>query len=161
MRISIIKILISAGMLIAITACSETKEVYFETLNDAKKQGAIERGWLPEVLPRSSHEIFGRHDTGANATWLRFKFSKNDIYNMAAQAEEMKPDDIKALYFPSISAAWWPDDLKRKLVDGSSGLKLYKYDRIIKYGDANQKIIQAYFVIDWNSDVAYYWEKEH
>ena len=37
-------------------------------------------------------------------------------------------------------------------------LKIYKYDKVIEYSNKRQKTVHSFFVIDWTSDVAYYWQ---
>lgn len=153
------KILIFILLPLVIIACSETQEAFYKNLDDAKKHDAIEKGWIPNILPRSSYEIYERHDLDTNTAWLRFKFDKNDINELIAQIEEVKPNEIYTVAFSSPNIRWWPKDLnKDSLTKGQPGLKLYKYKRVLQYADNKQKIVPAFFVIDWSSSIAYYWQ---
>jgi hypothetical protein len=57
-------------------SCGEVKDSFYKTLDDAKRSGDIERGWLPVILPDSSYEIYERHDIDTNAVWVRFRANK-------------------------------------------------------------------------------------
>ncbi len=46
--------------------CGEEPEVHYANWEQASGGGAISRGWLPEWLPRSAHNIRERHNIDTN-----------------------------------------------------------------------------------------------
>jgi hypothetical protein len=153
------KILILILLPLVIIACSETQDAFYKNIDEAIKHGAIERGWIPNVLPRSSYEIYEWHDLDTNIVRLKFKFDKKDINELVAQIEEVKPDEINAVVFPSPNISWWPRELtKDSIINGPSGLGIYKYNRVLQFADNRQQPVPGFFVIDWNSNIAYYWQ---
>ncbi len=147
-------------LLIFILGCSETQEKFYPNVEAAKKDGAIGGGWIPNIIPETASEIYERHNLDTNRVWLRFKFDKKDIKELIAQIEEVKPNEITAIEFSAPNVRWWPKDVnKDSLTKGQQlGLKLYKYKRVLQYGDNRQKTVLSFFIIDWNSNVAYYWQ---
>ncbi len=137
--------------------CSETQDTFYKNINEAKKDNAIERGWIPNIIPVSASEIYERHNLDTNRVWLRFKFDKKDINELITQIKEMKPVEIENIEFPMIGVKWWPKSLNKNSFT-QPGLKIYKFDRKIEYSDKRVKTVPSFFVIDWNSNIAYYWQ---
>jgi hypothetical protein len=153
-----VKIFVSILLSLCILACSETIDTSYKNIDEAMKHGAFEKGWLPNILPRSSYEIYERHDLDTNTVWLRFKFDKRDINELIAQLEEIKQTEIERIEFPTIRVKWWPKNLSKDSFKQQPNLKIYKYDKIIEFSDKRQKTVPSFFVIDWNLNIAYYWQ---
>lgn len=151
------KILILILLPLVIIACSETQGAFYKNIDEAIKHGAIERGWIPNVLPRSSYEIYEWHDLDTNIVRLKFKFDKKDMQGLTAKIKEVNPAEIENIEFPRIGVKWWPKNLNKNSFT-QPNLKIYKYDKVIEYSDKRQKTVPSFFVIDWTSNVAYYWQ---
>lgn len=149
-------------LFISILACSETKDAFYSNIDAARKAGAVQKGWIPSVIPESATEIYERHNLDTNRVWMRFRFDRNDIKGLIQQLEEISPAEIGRIEFISPgSVNWWPKKLDKDSFSTSgaqSGLKIYKYNRLLEYSDNRQKIIPSFFIIDWDSNVAYYWQ---
>jgi hypothetical protein len=52
--------------MLALTGCSDEVTTRFPHLSDAKAQGALERGWLPPLLPASARAIVERNHLDSN-----------------------------------------------------------------------------------------------
>lgn len=153
------KFFVTTLFFLIIVACSETQDKFYSNIDEAIKHGAIEKGWIPNILPRSSSEIYERHDLDTNTVWLRFRFDKIDKYELTSQIEEVKTNEISSVSFSTPHIRWWPKDLNKDFfTKGQPGLKLYKYKRVLQYADNSKKIVPAFIVIDWNSNIAYYWQ---
>lgn len=142
------------------SGCGETQDSYYDNIDAARKEGgAIEGGWIPHILPESSYDIYERHNIDSNLVWLRFKFDIKDIKRLIDQIQEINPAEIGDIEFISPGRVkWWPQNLnKESFKDKQSSLRIYRYDRVITYADNRQKIVPSFFVIDWNSNIAYYW----
>ena len=61
---------------VAIYGCigplSEKPERQYATAEEARADGALERGWIPEILPRDAHAIREVHDIATNLSWCCF-----------------------------------------------------------------------------------------
>jgi hypothetical protein len=151
-------------LFIFILGCGETKDSFYPNLDAAKKAGAIERGWIPGIIPESSKEIYERHNLDTNRVWIRFKFERKDIEGLIQQLEEISPTEIERIKFISPgSVNWWPKKLDKDSfsVKGShSELKIYKYNRVMEYSDKHSKRIVSFFVINSDSNIAYYWQPD-
>jgi hypothetical protein len=147
-----------------ILGCGETKDSFYPNLDAAKKAGAIERGWIPDIIPESSKEIYERHNLDTNRVWVRFKFDRGDIKRLINRVEELTPAEITNIKFVSPGRInWWPKKLDKDSFSTKgpqSGLKIYKYNRVLEYSDNRQKRVLSCFVIDWDSNIAYYWQTD-
>lgn len=143
-----------------VLACSETKDNFYKTIDEARRNSAFDKGWIPDILPASSREIHERHDLDTNAVWLRFKFDKTDVKGLIDQLEEIKPAEINTIEITRPNVNWWPKDLNKDslMKNEQSALRLYKYKKVFTYANGSQKVIPAFFIIDWNANIAYYWQ---
>src|SRR5882762_2736235 len=67
------------GLACVLVAChSDRRESSYLSLADAKKDGAIDRGWIPDFLPESSRAIHEVHDMSPSTTWCAFEFLPSD-----------------------------------------------------------------------------------
>ncbi len=57
---------------------SENPRSEFTSYEEMQKSGLIERGWIPEYLPRSSRDIKESHDIDTNRVWMVFKYDISD-----------------------------------------------------------------------------------
>jgi hypothetical protein len=56
----------------------ENPSSHFRTYQEMKASGLIERGWVPEQLPRSAIGIEESHDIDTNQGWASFKYKTGD-----------------------------------------------------------------------------------
>ena len=56
-----------------VSCWNETFYVTYDTIEEARADGAFRRGWLPEWLPEDAHTIHETHDLDTNV--LAFSFS--------------------------------------------------------------------------------------
>ena len=145
-------------------SCSETHDSFYVNIDAARQDGAIEKGWIPDIIPESSSEIYEKHNLDTNRVWIRFKFDKKDIRGLVDKVEEVNPAAIYSIEFINPdSVNWWPKSLSKDAFnkkDINANLKIYKYERVIIYSGNRKKVIPSFFVIDSNSNIAYYWQYE-
>lgn len=131
-----------------LAACSETVVERYGTLEEARKAGEIERGWLPTFLPESSTDLVISYDLDTNETWGSFRFSTAD----AAQLRNaLTSIDLtgRSLRKPS-ALRDWPGFLKGSLSGDSltrAGYESYKAGTDHPF----------FVVVRWQEGKAYFW----
>jgi hypothetical protein len=106
---------ILAGLLIA-GACRDLQVVTnsYANLDEARRDGAVDRGWVPSWVPAGAREIRQAHDGDTNRRWGLFNFPPEDAA------------PLHATLGPEISLAgkhvdaprrieWWPVILRDQL----------------------------------------------
>ena len=71
--------------------------------NYAEAADMIERGWIPEFLPKNAEDIRLGYDLDTNQLILRFDKGGADLSHI----EVCQPTEAKAS--PALSAKWWDD----------------------------------------------------
>jgi hypothetical protein len=122
----------------------------FATLDEARRAGAIARGWLPEGLPASSHDIRVAQVPNTSQHWGIINFPRAEEGSLKAllQAGEVSLTGEHCDMPGRIE--WWPIVLRGEL-DGdrlaATGIRGYR-----------AKSGQLLFAVNWNQGRAYYWE---
>jgi len=60
----------------------------YETMKEVRKHQAIERGWVPDILPKSAYDIAETHDLDTNKVYGRFYYKEEDE---AAFMQQLQP----------------------------------------------------------------------
>jgi len=107
-KLKIKRILILITFYTATCACffSDIQKNYYADFDAASSSGAIDRGWIPEFLPRSASAIYEKHDLDTNDSILFFTINPGDVEFMQ---ENCSP--IENAEEPDLGAKWWPDDI--------------------------------------------------
>ena len=79
------KMLVFAGLILSLAACSDEREASYATRDDAERAGAIERGWIPPFVPKSARKISEQHNLDTNAQRLTFVVPPNEVRPMLAE----------------------------------------------------------------------------
>ena len=121
----------------------------FATMEEARAAGAVERGWLPGLVPPGAHDIREAHDREeSRRRWGLFSFAPQDVETLRSRlGEEISFAGLGADAPPRIE--WWPVAL-RGTFDAdrvaSTGLQAYKV--------AGDDLVAA---VNWKQRRAYYW----
>jgi hypothetical protein len=99
-----------------LTGCHDTRSEYFyPCLAAAEKDGAIDRGWLPDFLPESSHTIRVVGDLSPARVWCAFEFRPSDSDRLLKNAKKVDVLDPSISHVPDPHQPWWPVVLKGNL----------------------------------------------
>ncbi|NEO83972.1 MAG: hypothetical protein F6J87_06895 [Spirulina sp. SIO3F2] len=93
-----------------LTACGETKDAAYSDWVAAQEDGAIERGWIPNWLPRSSQNLKEAHDLDSNASILALTFSEDENWQVPDSCEPAQEE----LPAPGLKRVWWPSRLHKR-----------------------------------------------
>jgi hypothetical protein len=144
---------VSAFTIVSAIACTDIDVVTgaYETLAEAQRAGAIERGWMPRSLPSGAHEIREAHDLDRHRLWGLFNFpaTDGDALRATLRSEELSASGLRCDMPARVE--WWPPLLRGALDPEQlrlAGLKLYA----AREGD----LIVA---VNWGQRRAYYWTK--
>ena len=110
------------GLLVAATglslACDETSSSSYKTLDDARRDGAVARGWLPRAIPDSAINIRETHDIATNETWAAFELPSQKRDAFRHRLNEAQPSDLAGLRIDAIvTSSWWPRRLTGALAE--------------------------------------------
>jgi hypothetical protein len=127
---------------------SDRTESLYPSLADAEKDGAIERRWLPDILPRSSRNIHVTGDLSPSRVWCAFEFlpSDSEQFRKALKPVDAPPPSLASVTKPGKS--WWPSFLGGNLDPKrihDMGLQLY----LIEEPATASTTVLDLFVIDW------------
>jgi hypothetical protein len=76
--------LVAAAAILALSSCEKVTKRY-ATLDDARKDRLFERGWLPDILPSSTHDIRVTSDLDVNTCEGEFSFDPAHFAGFVAQ----------------------------------------------------------------------------
>jgi hypothetical protein len=153
-RIVLLGMCIAANALLQ--ACGDRQESSYATLADAAKAGDINRGWIPDYLPTSSHAIHIVYDPSSPRTWCAFEFSPADSQSLKKNltSVDVLPQRLKHVDGPS--ASFWPDFLKGDLdVARFQGTGFGAY--VAEEPDVQSNTDLVLFAIDWTKGRAFFY----
>lgn len=137
--------LLIVTLLFAMVGCSERLETFYQTFNEAKKSGAVEKGWIPKTLPKSAVNIKEVHDLDTNMVWIRFEIDDIEDNDFLKRYTKVSSRDVKDHLPRDPRVSWWP----RHLLDGQGSYSNYLfyqtsesihgYRRVLFFGRKNGK----------------------
>ncbi len=132
-------------IILSICSCSkfETSENYYSTYKEAANQGIIQRGWMPDIIPKSTRDIYEKHNIDTNATIAWFQYEQGLNSTLLDKCQQLNVTDIK---WPKIKAKWWPKDLTNVSKLASPRFIFYQCSEV-----------DGYFAINTNETEAYFW----
>src|SRR5260370_42477715 len=88
---------------------SHDQESFYPFLADAKKDGAMTHGWIPDdFLPRSSRAIHEVHDLSPSLEWCTFEFAPTDSQNLLGNLRRVDALPPSVSHVPNPGMSWWP-----------------------------------------------------
>ena len=78
-----VAILLLAYLVLLLVFRSGVVRDRYATLADARADSLFDRGWLPEILPSSAHDIEINNNLDLNESWGAFRFAPADWSEMA------------------------------------------------------------------------------
>ncbi len=79
------RVLIIVLLTLTLAACGDVVTSRYATLQDARADQLFERGWLPDLLPPSAHDIRTSNNLDLNTSSGEFSFSPADSKLLAAR----------------------------------------------------------------------------
>src|SRR5438270_5107414 len=99
--------LISLLSVALLLGCHEDVVNTYVSAQEARAAGAIDRGWIPRLLPPSAKFIREKHNIDTNESWGRFEFSASDARGLASAVTPIRSGaDRECVRDPHVN--WWP-----------------------------------------------------
>ena len=116
----------------------ERKKEYYDTYNDAKKSGIIDKGWFPQYIPENASNITLEYDIDTNEVCSMFNyFSIN--FSMSYEIVQANGSDIDIFRNVLKNSRCFDDGIKSMIIIS----KIYK-------------INSGYYIIRDENKVGYY-----
>lgn len=143
------------GFLLA--AChGERRESFYSSLAEAKKDGATDRGWIPDFLPVSSRNIHEVHEISPSVGWCRFDFLTSDSHGLRNSLKSINEVPASVRHVPSPGTSWWPaildGDLDNERIH-KAGFDLYVYVK----PETSVTTDIFLFAIDWQTGRGFFY----
>ena len=132
------------------TACGPSVHTNtFANFAEARERGAVDRGWVPAVLPPRSYELRAAYEPDGWRRWgiLNFRPEDADALRGILSPEEFALAGTTMDIPPRIE--WWPVALRGELKPeplAATGLRAYR-----------ARSGELVFAVNWNQGRAYYW----
>ena len=128
---SIVTFLGCAALVLGAVSCeSDLRESFYRSLLDARTDGGIDRGWVPDILPESAHDIHEIHEISGGRTWCAFDFSRADWEGFRTNLTRSAVAPMNSIAAPRVS--WWPAILTGRIDPDrlrNAGLELFAVAR--------------------------------
>jgi hypothetical protein len=139
-------------MAFLLSACSERFTEYYPKYEDAKKDGAVKRGWIPEIVPTTATEIHEQHDLDTNDVWIRFTVPSSDRDRLTTGLKRLSDDEVLKVRVRNPSKAdWWFEGLIQQSPANDNALNAEIY--VVKCHEDKS----GYIAFDRTSQKVYYW----
>jgi len=146
------KFILSILIVICLLACSERQTHHYPKYEDAVKDGAIKRGWVPEIVPTTAIEIYEQHDLDTNDVWIRFTLSSSERELITRKLKMLSHEEILKIKLRNPSNAhWWFEGLIQQSPANDNALNSNVY--AVKCFDGKN----GYIAFDSTSQKVYYW----
>ncbi len=88
--------------------CSDEYESRYSNTAEAVRDGAIARGWIPDILPADALDIREMHDIDTNKTWCCFT-TPGGVAQVRSRLQEVGAKQELGPWSPKgRTPAWWP-----------------------------------------------------
>ena len=144
-------VVVTAAVCVAVAVACRNLEVVTNTyvsMAEARQAGAIERGWLPSLVPAGAHDIREAHDQAAARKWGLFSFRPEDADGLRTAIGPERGFDGMTCDAPG-RIEWWPVLLRGTL----------NPDRLVATGLKGYAVADGSLAVavNWNQRRAYYW----
>ena len=72
------KVIFTILFILFLLGCSDSQQNYYKNKDAIVKDNAIQRGWIPSIIPDSAYEIEEKHDLDTNIIKGSFQYNEKD-----------------------------------------------------------------------------------
>jgi hypothetical protein len=135
--------------------CREPQSFY-PALTNAVNSGEVARGWLPDFMPTTTHDIHIAYDPSSPMTWCAFQFSPDDSQPLRRHLASPTALSPRVSNIVGSGWQWWPDFLKGQLdlaAIQNRGFTAY----VVTEQDKGPYTLEVLFVINWQTGYGYFY----
>lgn len=143
--------LAAVALLVVAAACAAERvnTMSFASFREARDAGAVERGWVPAVLPEGAYELRAAYEPDGWKRWgiLNFRIEDAETLRGTLEPGAFSLDGTR-IDIPG-RIEWWPLALRGALDHealGATGLQAYR-----------MKDARFVLAVNWAQGRAYYW----
>jgi hypothetical protein len=106
---------VTVAACIFVGGCGHSRDLFYSALVDAAKAGEIDRGWIPDYLPKTSRAIHLTEQDSPSKEWCGFEFLPTDSQGLRERLKSVEtlPPSVMRVSSPGVS--WWPGILNGNL----------------------------------------------
>jgi hypothetical protein len=157
-KLGILLVLLCGTLSIIPSGCGDDRIASsYVSLAAAEKDGAIERGWLADYLPKSARNIQEMHDLSPSTGWSTFEFSPDGSWAFRKRLSHSRWQRRPLGPVPNPHVPWWPAPLSGMLGPEEMsrlGFELYTVSEL----DGHSIRL---FAVDWHKGRAYSYTAAH
>jgi hypothetical protein len=156
-----LSIIVASFFFVLVCSCSSKLESFYPSFSDAKKDGAVDRGWIPAYLPSTSRNIYETHRIDDPRVWCAFEFSAADSASLQNKLKEFSAGLSAIPEIPNPSVSWWPDYLVGHIDPNkvrANKFQLYLVAEASNIPAFPQRRYFYLFAIDWAAGRAFFFE---
>ncbi len=131
-------------------ACHESPESSYASYEEARRAGAVERGWIPSLVPAGALNIREKHDLDTNEVWGVFDFADADVEALQKQLRPLAKGFLLGRTIGSGGVSWWPASLRGSLTETVLN------DGALAFFTGSDGF---FAVVDWKLRRCYFWHK--
>jgi len=90
---------VAAALVVTCTACAEQQEASYADLAAADRAGAIQRGWIPDWLPKSARGLREVHNVDTNQSMLAFRYDVSGQLTVPNNCSQVLPSEVALIPF--------------------------------------------------------------
>ncbi len=158
-KTSLLVTLLCIGLTSVLLSCGgDRRESFYPSLADADKDGAITRGWIPDLLPGSSRAIHEVHEISPSTEWCAFEFLPTDSQGLRKNLKDVDALPPSVRRIPSPGVSWWPAVLNGNLNVEKihrAGFKLY----VVETARTSVTTEILLFAIDWPKGRGFFYSR--
>lgn len=137
------------AVLLPAAACSDVHVGVYANVDEARREGAIAKGWVPEGLPPGTTDIREAHDLDTNERWATFVFPPSEAAALRALLDRAEIERGPLTCDPPRRFESWPPLIRTPVdVDQVRALGFHLY----RGRDA-----ALVWAIHWPQGKAFYW----
>ena len=93
-------------------SCSDERESHYVDVAAVRQAGALDRGWIPDILPTDAVDIREVHDIDTNLTWGCFR-TPGGADVVRSKLQGLRAARVSGSVAPGMIRirSWWPSSL--------------------------------------------------
>jgi len=141
---------------ILVGGCGANRDLFYSALADAAKAGKIDRGWIPDYLPKTSRAIHLAEQDSPSKEWCGFEFLPTDAQNLQETLKSVDALPRSVRHVPNPRVSWWPAMLKGQL----DAQKIHKEGFELYVVESPADSVSTWvnlFAIDWSKGRGFFY----